>query len=183
MVGSLLRFAAAAAFSALFAGCSTTDNVFPQTTADRGGSITVPDKPISCVPYARTHSDVNIHGDAHTWWKQAAGRFQRSSSPSDGAVMVLTGYSGPGHAHLAVVREVVSSREIRVDHANWLNNGMIYLNNPVADISPGNNWSLVLVWNLETHAWGTHPYSVRGFIGPGTDTRRDRVASRDQDDE
>jgi len=56
MVGSFIRFAAAAAFSALLAGCSTTENVFPQTAADRGGSITVPDKPISCVPYARDHS-------------------------------------------------------------------------------------------------------------------------------
>jgi hypothetical protein len=181
MVGSFIRFAAAAAFSALLAGCSTTENVFPQTAADRGGSITVPDKPISCVPYARDHSKVNLHGDAYTWWKQAAGRFERSSSPSDGAVMVLTGYSGSGHAHLAVVREVVSSREIRVDHANWLNNGMIYLNNPIADISPGNDWSLVLVWNLETHAWGTHPYTVQGFIGP--DRGNDRVASIDQNDE
>jgi surface antigen len=183
MVGSFLRFAAAAAFSALLAGCSTTDNVFPQTAADRGGSITVPDKPISCVPYAREHSNVNLRGDANTWWGQAAGRFKRSSTPSDGAVMVMTGYSGPEHGHLAVVREVVSSREIRVDHANWLNNGAIYLNNPVADISPGNDWSLVLVWNLETHAWGTHPYSVRGFIGPGANDSRARVASSARDDE
>jgi surface antigen len=181
MVGSFLRFAAAATFSALLAGCSTTENVFPQTAADRGGSITVPDKPISCVPYARDHSRINLHGDANTWWKQAAGHFSRTASPSDGSIMVLTGYSGPGHAHLAVVRKVVSSREIRVDHANWLNNGMIYLNNPVADVSPGNDWSLVLVWNLETHAWGTHPYNVQGFIGP--DRGSDRVASLSQDDE
>jgi surface antigen len=182
MVGSFLRFAAAAAFSALLAGCSSTENVFPQTAADRGGSITVPDKPISCVPYARDHSNVNIRGDADTWWDKAAGRFKRGSTPSDGAIMVLTGYSGPGHAHLAVVREVVSSREIRVDHANWLNNGAIYLNNPVADISPRNDWSLVLVWNLETHAWGTHTYEVRGFIGPDPDDHR-RVASREQGEE
>src|SRR5215475_464693 len=110
MVGSFLRFAAAAAFSALLAGCSTTN--FAQTAADRGGSITVPDKPIQCVPYAREHSNVNIRGDAYTWWDQAAGRFKRSGKPSEGSVMVLTGYSGPEHGHLAVVRKVVSSREI-----------------------------------------------------------------------
>jgi surface antigen len=183
MVGSFLRFAAAAAFSALLAGCSTTANVVPQIDADRGGSITVPDKPISCVPYARAHSNVDIRGDAYTWWDQAAGHFKRSPKPSEGAVMVLTGYSGPEHGHLAVVRQIVSSREIRVDHANWLNNGAIYLNNPVADISPRNDWSLILVWNLETHSWGTHPYSVRGFIGPGGDGGRQHVASRTQDDE
>jgi hypothetical protein len=79
------------------------------------------------------------------------------------------------------VRKIVSSREIRVDHANWLNNGMIYLNNPVADISPGNDWSVVLVWNLETHAWGTRTYKVQGFIGP--DRGHDRVASLDQGEE
>ena len=74
------------------------------------------------------------------------------------------------------MRRIVSSREIRIDHANWLNNGAIYLDDPVADISPDNDWSQVLVWNVETHAWGVHTYNVQGFIEPaGAATRHARL--------
>ena len=126
------------------------------------------DKPMTSVPFARAHSGVNIYGDAYTWWAQAqiAGYSERSN-PSTGAVMVLSGYSTSEHAHAAVVRRIVSSREIRIDHANWLNNGAIFMDDPVADVSAANDWSRVLVWNVETHAWSTHTYVVQGFIGPG----------------
>ncbi len=62
---------------------------------------------------------------------------------------------------------VISGREIRVDHANWLDSGNIHLDDPVLDVSPDNDWSRVRVFNLRTHAWGGHVYQVRGFIGPG----------------
>ena len=75
--------------------------------------------------------------------------------------MVLTGYAGPDRAHVAVVRDVVSPREIRVDHANWLNDGSIYLNDPVVDVSPDNDWSQVRVWNIKTGAWGVTPIPCR----------------------
>jgi hypothetical protein len=184
MVGSFVRLAAAAAFCALLAGCSSVpDNSLadlqrPDTSRD-DATMTMPDKPLSCVPFAREHSGVNIRGDAYTWWEQADGRYQKASAPSTGAVMVLAGYSGPKRAHVAVVRRVVSAREIRVDHANWLNNGAIYLDDPVADISPDNDWSQVLVWNVQTHAWGVHVYDVQGFILPDRAGRTDRVASAD----
>lgn len=173
MVGSFLRLAAAAAFSALLAGCSTTSSgVFPgYAPSDNDATMTRLDRPLSCVPFAREHSGVDIHGDAYTWWDQAQGRYPRSATPSTGAVMVLAGYAGSKRAHVAVVRRIVSSREIRVDHANWLNNGAIYLDDPVADISPDNDWSQVLVWNVETHAWGVHTYDVQGFIEPGREMR------------
>lgn len=179
MVGSFVRLAAAAAFCALLAGCSTdSDRDFTGSSSNETATMTIPDKPLSCVPFAREHSGVNIRGDANTWWDQAAGRYVRHSTPSSGAVMVLNGYSGSQHAHVAVVRRVVSSREIRIDHANWLNNGAIYLDDPVADISPENDWSLVLVWNIQTKAWGVRRYNVQGFIGPGKPST-DRVASAD----
>lgn len=122
--------------------------------------------PLQCVPYARAHSDVDLHGDAYTWWKQAAGRWTREPRPRKGAVMVLAGYAGPVRAHLAVVRKIVSDREIRVDHANWLDDGAIYLDDPVIDVSPDNDWSKVRVWNIKAGAWGGRTYPVRGFIGP-----------------
>ena len=33
-----------------------------------------------CVPFARLMSGIQIFGDAHTWWQQAAGRYQTGFS-------------------------------------------------------------------------------------------------------
>ena len=62
---------------------------------------------------------------------------------------------------------MITPREIRIDHANWLNDGAIYVNDPVLDVSPDNDWSQVKVWNIRSASWGTKVYAVRGFIGPG----------------
>jgi hypothetical protein len=104
-----------------------------------------------------------------TWWDQASGRYARLEEPALGSVMVLHNYAGPKHGHLAVVRTLVNSREIRVDHANWLNDGAVYINDPVVDVSQGNDWSQVRVWNIPNNAWGSRVYAVQGFIGPGRD--------------
>lgn len=121
--------------------------------------------PLQCVPYARDHSSVKIFGDAYTWWDKAQGHYLRSSTPSIGAVMVLSNYSGSERGHLAVVRTLINPREIRVDHANWLDDGSIYLNDPVMDVSPDNDWSIVRVYNLKIAGWGGRAYPVQGFIG------------------
>jgi surface antigen len=131
---------------------------------------------LQCVPYAREHSQVKLFGDAWTWWDQASGKYERGPAPASGSVMVLHNYAGPDHGHLAVVRRIVSSREIRIDHANWLNDGSIYVNNPVVDVSAANDWSQVRVFNIQTGAWGGRTYPVRGFIGAGSN----RVPGRDK---
>jgi surface antigen len=123
-------------------------------------------KPIQCAPYAREHSSVKIFGDADTWWKQAANKFPRAQTPADGSILVLAGYAGPNRGHVAVVRKIISDREIRVDHANWLDDGSIYVNDPVEDISANNDWSAVRVWNIKTGSWGVRNYPVQGFILP-----------------
>jgi len=64
-----------------------------------------------------------------------------------------------------VVRKVVGPREIRIDHANWFDDGSIYVNNPVEDVSSGNDWSAVRVYNLRTGGWGVKLFPVQGFIG------------------
>lgn len=143
---------------------------------------TAPSSPIQCVPYAREHSDVKIYGDAWTWWAQAAGKFPRESAPELGSVMVLAGYSGPKSGHVAVVRSVTNAREIHVDHANWLDDGAIYVDDPVADVSAANDWSAVRVWNIKTGAWGGRIYPVQGFIGPAgppQEPTTDLIASSD----
>lgn len=119
-----------------------------------------------CVPYARLHSGIAVYGDAYTWWDQSATQYRRGSQPIQGAVLVLDRYAGPTRAHLAVVRSIVSPREIRIDHANWFNDGAIYVDDPVEDVSAANDWSQVRVWNIRTGAWGVKTYPVRGFIGP-----------------
>src|SRR5689334_17479835 len=96
-----------------------------QTTVENDGHA-----PLQCVPYARAHSAIKIFGDAYTWWDKAAGNSPRGTLPEPGAVMVLHNYAGPTRGHVAVVREVMSPREIRVDHANWLDDGSIYVNDP-----------------------------------------------------
>src|SRR5262249_29781312 len=91
----------------------------------------------------------------------------REAAPESVAVMVLANYAGPERGHVAVVRALVSPREIRVDHANWLGDGAIYIDDPVFDVSADNDWSAVKVWNGRTAAWGVKIYPVQGFIGPG----------------
>ncbi len=93
--------------------------------------------------------------------------------------MVLTGYAGPGRAHLAVVASQVSDREIPVDHANWLERRLaIYRDDPVVDVSSDNDWSEVRIYNPRAHAWGIRTYIVQGFIGPRSWTLDTHGASR-----
>jgi surface antigen len=164
----------------LLAGCVSMDNDAPLLARDPGRNVVEEEnqKPLQCVPFARDHSDVKIYGDAWTWWDQAAGKFQRDSLPQSGAILVLAGYAGPERGHLAVVQKIISPREIRVDHANWLDDGSIYLNDPVADVSTDNDWSAVKVWNIKTGAWGGNIYPVQGFILPNQPLDQ-RVAQAD----
>jgi hypothetical protein len=181
---ALLRLAAAAACLALAACASDADYGPPGAIAEdtetwsQTARIETPDRPLQCVPFARARSGVNIHGDAANWWDLAAGRYERSSQPSLGSVLVLTGYGGPHRGHVAVVTAVDSSREIRIDHANWLDDGAIYRDDPVIDVSPDNDWSEVRVWNTRANKLGTRTYVVRGFIGPDR-AQDERVASTD----
>lgn len=147
------------------------------TPVTPGAHVETPAQPLECVPYARARSGVALYGDAGTWWDKAEGRYAKRQTPQLGAVIVLTGYAGPGRGHVGVVSAMVSPREIRLDHANWLGDGAIYVDDPVADVSPENDWSEVRVWNLRTDAWGRKTYLVTGFIGPDRVGDSDRIAS------
>jgi len=164
------RTAAMAVLALGLAGCASSINTseFPGEPATTTARNDAP-KPLQCVPYAREHSDVKIYGDAYSWWDKAAGHYPRGSLPVPGAVMVLNNYAGAQRGHVAVVREVVGAREIRVDHANWLDDGAIYVNDPVQDVSSANDWSAVRVYNIKTGGWGARVYPVQGFIGGSPD--------------
>jgi hypothetical protein len=125
------------------------------------------DQPASeCVPFARTMSGIQIWGDAVTWWRQAAGKYQRSTRPAAGSVIVLRGYLDESRGHVSYVKAVLSERMIRVDHANWLNGGEISLDVPVIDVSPNNDWSEVRIWHVPGMHWGGRVYQAEGFILP-----------------
>jgi hypothetical protein len=182
MSGIKERLATAILLALCVAGCTS------MSESDRAGSVLpfpvtdwtrveTPHNPLECVPYARARSGIQLFGNAGTWWVSAEGRYARGRTPVLGSVMVLTGYAGPGRGHVGVVSELVSSREIRIDHANWLGDGAIYLEDPVADVSPDNRWTEVRVWNPRSRSWGTRTYLVEGFIGPSGTSSQDRMAA------
>jgi surface antigen len=170
-MGAIGKLAVVALFALCLEGCASDVMDYSQTPMPRehGHAVVENDahKPVQCVPYAREHSGIKIFGDANTWWDKADGKYPRGALPAPGAVMVLHNYAGSDHGHVAVVRRVVSPREIRIDHANWLDDGSIYVNDPVEDVSSGNDWSMVRVYNLATGGWGSKLYPVQGFIGGG----------------
>lgn len=121
-----------------------------------------------CVPFARLMSGIQIFGDAHTWWQQAAGRYQTGFTPKAGAVLCFkpTGHMRLGH--VAVVSQVLTDRIIQITHANWSiiegERGQVEQNVTVIDVSPGGDWSEVKVWYDPKRDLGATVYPTYGFI-------------------
>ncbi len=148
----------------LLPACATSVPSLP-----RNAPVSYVSTPISCVPYARQVSDVQISGDAYTWWNSAPPRYARGQTPRPGSVLVLDRSKKMRSGHVATVARVIDSRHITVNHSNWGNNtgrrSVIYHDMPVEDISPANNWTSVKLWNYEVNAYG-FPYAAKGFIYP-----------------
>lgn len=124
-------------------------------------------EPVSCVPYARARSGVQLQGDAWSWWDAAAGRYARSRAPQPGSVLVIHRTARMRDGHVAVVSRIVNSREILVDHANWASGaarGRITTDQRVVDVSAANDWSLVRVWYPGSNELGATAFPVRGFV-------------------
>lgn len=122
---------------------------------------------LSCVPYARARSGIALRGDAWQWWEAAEGRYARGRSPRIGSVLVLMRTSRLPQGHVAVVTRVVSAREIRVDHANWASGrakGREARDQPVQDVSAGNDWSLLRIWFPPVNDYGSSNWPALGFI-------------------
>lgn len=120
---------------------------------------------LTCVPYAREVSGVDLHGDAYRWWREAAGVYPRVHYPRIGAVLVFKPRGPMRVGHVAVVTAVRSEREILVTQANWLP-GRIEYGVPVVDVSSCNDWSYVRVWYAPVHGLGSTIYPTYGFILP-----------------
>lgn len=120
-----------------------------------------------CAPYAREISGINIHGNAHTWWAQAEGRYARGNTPVEGAVLSMRSTARMRLGHVAIVSKVVSEREVLLTHANWSRRGGVERDVRAVDVSPEGDWSEVRVWYGPVGGLGTSTYPANGFIYAG----------------
>ena len=130
------------------------------TPASNGG--------ISCVPYARAVTGMQVSGNGGDWWSNAAGLYDRGQRPEPGSVMAFRATGGMTRGHVAVVRHIVGPREVRIDHANWggpgIRRGSVMQNISVIDVSDANDWSEVRVQSgTNDNAFG-RVYPTYGFI-------------------
>ena len=123
---------------------------------------------ISCVPYARSVTGMEISGNGREWWHNAAGRYARGQRPEPGSILSFPGSGGMSRGHVAVVSRVMNPRLIEIDHANWggpgIPRGTVMRNIRVIDVSDDNSWTAVRVqtgWDSTTFG---REYPTHGFI-------------------
>jgi hypothetical protein len=131
---------------------------------------------LECAPFARALTGVALRGDAYAWWDGAAGRYDRTSRPSTGDVLVLRQDDRLPYGHVAVVSRVLSGRQILVTQANWVHH-RVTEDQPVVDVSQANDWSVVRVWWPPSSQLGTHEYPAYGFIRPEHEQSHEEIAS------
>ena len=122
---------------------------------------------IQCVTFARADSGIELSGNASAWWDNAAGVYARGNRPEAGSVLNFRANGAMRMGHVAVVNQVVDSRTIEIDHANWGGPGAvrggISRDISVVDVSPANDWSAVRVALGHSGEYGSI-YPTFGFI-------------------
>jgi hypothetical protein len=122
---------------------------------------------ISCVPFARSASGIELQGNAANWWHTAAGVYERGSRPEAGSVLDFRANGHMRLGHVAVVTRVINSREVEIDHANWwgpgAGKGGVSRGILVADVSENNDWTAVRVGLGHSRTLGS-VYATYGFI-------------------
>ncbi len=116
----------------------------------------------TCANYAKDNGWANFGGLvlARNWYGAAAGKgYVTGQVPRKGAAMIFEAWPTNSAGHVAIVESVVSSSEILVNHANWIEN-VVELRVSVKDVSASKNWSKVSVKGSNTG------YPVLGFIYP-----------------
>lgn len=123
---------------------------------------------LSCVPFARMATGMNISGDARLWWYNAAGNYARGQQPERGSVLAFAASGGMSRGHVAVVSALVNPRTVLIDHANWagpgIRRGTVMRGVTVVDVSDRNDWTAVRVqtgWDNDTFG---RTYATYGFI-------------------
>lgn len=122
---------------------------------------------ISCVPYVRSVTNIDVKGNAGNWWANAAGIYERGNRPERGSIMNFRATGRMRLGHVAVVTRVIDSRTVEIDHANWAGPGAtkggISRGIPVIDVSEYNDWSAVRVGLGHSGDYGS-VYPIYGFI-------------------
>ena len=118
---------------------------------------------MQCVTFARAETGIELSGNAANWWDNAAGVYDRGNTPEPGAILNFRANGRMRLGHVSVVRSVVSSREILIDHANWSSRGGISRSVSVVDVSADNDWTAVRVRLGGTENYGA-VYPTYGFI-------------------
>jgi len=123
---------------------------------------------LSCVPYARMVTGMNVSGNGGQWWYNAAGVYDRGSRPQPGSVLAFRSSGGMSRGHVAVVSRVVAPRHVQIDHSNWggpgIRRGTVMRDVNVIDVSEANDWSAVRVQvGHDASAFG-RTYPTFGFI-------------------
>jgi len=124
---------------------------------------------IQCVAFAREATGMALKGNAAIWWNAADGRYARGNVPETGSILSFRASGRMRLGHVAVVHDVVTSREIEIDHAHW-GGGGVYRSVSVIDVSPDNDWTAVRVALAHGGTYGSI-YPTNGFIydrAPGT---------------
>ncbi len=123
---------------------------------------------LSCVPYARMVTGMQVSGNGGQWWHNAAGLYARGGRPEPGSVMAFRASGGMSRGHVAVVSQVLGPRHVQIDHANWsgpgLRRGTVTRNVNVIDVSERNDWSAVRVQVGHDAGSFGRTYPTYGFI-------------------
>lgn len=118
---------------------------------------------LQCVPFARENTGIELSGNANTWWNQAEGVYERGAKPEVGSILNFRSTGRMRMGHVAVVANVLDSRRIEIDHANWGGPGQVSRNIEVVDVSPSNDWTAVRVGLGHSDELGS-VYPTYGFI-------------------
>jgi surface antigen len=124
---------------------------------------------VQCVTFARSATGVELTGNAVNWWGEAKDSYARGNVPEPNAILSFRASGRMRLGHVAVVSEIINSREIDVDHAHWAGGG-ISRRVSVIDVSPSNDWTAVRVSIGHGGTYGSI-YPTNGFIydrAPGT---------------
>jgi surface antigen len=171
-----LRLAIFLGCAVMISGCAAPRQMNMFDTATSSGQLQTPQlskairnakevkaqgKRLWCVPFARDASGVDIRGNAGTWWRQAHNTYARGHDPLVGSVMAFKATRKLPMGHVAVVSQVLSDREILVDHANW-SRSKISLGMKVIDVSAKGDWSAVRLASNGQDLGRVYP--VDGFI-------------------
>lgn len=123
---------------------------------------------LSCVPYVRMATGMNVSGDARMWWRNAAATYARGQTPERGSVLAFMSSGGMASGHVAVVSRVVNPRTIEIDHANWagpgIRRGAVMRGVTVVDVSDRNDWTSVRVQVGHNADNFGRTYPTHGFI-------------------